>query len=207
LIPDAETFGYITLLSFHTALTKSVLSRHGSTLRNLELSPWTLTTPIANAIANMPAIRALSIRIEDFPHGRAVPRNKVTQQRFEQRQAWGLLTANATWAPRLAALRIEGGEVSTAQLTTLLRKSRWCRELWLCKCASVGRELWNFIGSEYEGRAALEILGVMRCGGQLDEGVLDVIGTLTSLRVSHFCPDSRMPLSSSEGGVADHSSF
>lgn len=189
LIPDAQTFDHMTLLSFHTALTKSILTRHGVTLRNLELSLWTLTTPIAKALSDLSALRALSVRIEDLPHVRAVPRSRIAAQRHEQREAWTLLANTAVWAPRLTALRIEGGEITSTQMVTLLRRSRWCRELWACKCSLIGKKLWSFLGSkEWEGRAALRILGIMRCGGQLDEEVLDVIGGLSALQVSHVLP-------------------
>lgn len=190
LIPDAQIFDYMTLLSFHTALTKSILIRHGGTLRNLDLSLWTLTPSVAKAISSLSALRALSIRIEDFPHVRAVPRSRFAAQQVEQRHAWDILTNTATFAPRLNALRIEAGELTTPQLSLLLNQSRWCRELWLCRCALIGKELWDFLGGEWEGRAALRILGVMRCGGQLDEESLDCIGTLGRLQVSELRADT-----------------
>ncbi|KAF2741573.1 hypothetical protein EJ04DRAFT_507340 [Polyplosphaeria fusca] len=182
LIPDAQAFDYKTLFAFHSALTKSILLRHGGTLRNLDLSLWTLSKPIAKALSKLAALRALSIRIEDYPHVRAVPRKLAGRQQIEQRDAWELLVNQATWASRLHALRVEGGELSARQLCTLLSKNRWCAELWLCKCASIGTELWSYLGSEWEGRAALRILGVMRCGGQLNEEVLDLIGGLGGLQ-------------------------
>ncbi|KAF2109236.1 hypothetical protein BDV96DRAFT_652090 [Lophiotrema nucula] len=182
LIPDSQVFEYVTLLSFHTALTKSILLRHGGTLRNLDLSLWTLTKPIAKALSNLTAVRALSIRIEEFPHVRAVPRSRIARQRVHEREAWDVLTSQAIWAPRVTALRLEGGELDTAQLTTLLSKSRWCRELWVCKCPGVGKEVWSFLANEWEGRTALKILGVMKCGSQLDEAVLEMIGELKGLQ-------------------------
>ncbi|KAF2867216.1 hypothetical protein BDV95DRAFT_503111 [Massariosphaeria phaeospora] len=182
VIPDAQAFDYLTLLSFHTALTTNILFRHGSTLRNLHLSLWTLTEPTSRALASLSALRVLSIRIEAFPHLRAVPHSRFAQQRVEQHKAWSLLASTAAWAPRLHALRIDGAELNTRQLTTLLRPSRWCRELWISNCAMVGPELWTFLASEWEARSALQVLGVMNCGGQLDEHVLDLIGALDGLQ-------------------------
>jgi hypothetical protein len=188
LIPDAQIFDYTTLLNFHTALTSSVLFRHGATLRHLDLFLWTLTIPIAKALSGLSALRGLSIRVEDFPQVRAVPRTRAASQRTEEREAWSLLTETAMWVPRLNALRIEGGELNTAQLATLLGKVRWCRELWLCKCAMIDRSVWKFLASEWEGRSAVQILGISRCGGKLDEEVLDWIGGFKSLRVSSPVP-------------------
>ena len=140
--------------------------------------------PIARALTVLSALRALSIRIEDFPHIRSVSPGRAAAQRTKEREAWTFLVNNAVWAPRLHALRIDGGELNTMQLSTLLRRSRYCRELWFCNCAMLGPSLWTFLGSEWEGRTALRVLGVMTCGGQLDEGVLDIIGTLEGLQVS-----------------------
>lgn len=191
LIPNAEAYDHTTLISFNSALTKSILTRHGGTLRNLDLSLCTLTTPIAASIAKLSALRVLSIRIEDISHVRTVPRSRMASQRAEQRVAWDILTDNPAWAPRLEGLRIEGGEVSTTQLSQLLTGSRWCRELWLSKCSSIGEELWNWLGSGWEGSDSLHILAVMRCGGQLGEVALDVIGELRSLQVRSSCKGGR----------------
>ncbi|KAF2691532.1 hypothetical protein K458DRAFT_324950 [Lentithecium fluviatile CBS 122367] len=182
LIPDAQIYDYTTLLAFHTALIKSILLRHSSTLRHLDLSLWTFTVPIAKAVASLYALRTLSIRIEDSLHVRAVPRRQLASQRIEQKEAWEILTKTAVWAPRLKALRIEGGELSVADLSRLLNKSRWCHEVWLCKCPSLRKELWSWLGGEWEGRSALRVLGVMRCGGEIGEKALDMIGELKGLR-------------------------
>lgn len=184
VIPDAHALHQDHLLQFHTILTASILSRHSGTLRNLDLSIWTLSIPIAEALSQLPALRALSIRIDDFSHVRTVSRKRAAAQRVEQRDAWELLTNKAVWAPRLHAFRVESGELTSQQLSNLLRRNRWCRELWLSKCRMVDKGLWDFLGTEWEGRTALRILGVMSCGGQLDEDVLDLIDSLTGLEVS-----------------------
>jgi hypothetical protein len=184
-IPDAEKHDPKTLLAFHCALIESILKRHGATLRNLELTLWGLTIPIAKAVASLPALRALSIRIEDFPQARSLPRQAAAMRRSEEREAWGILTDKAIWAPKLQALRIEGGELSSVQLSNLLRRSRWCQELWLCRCRLIGKDFWSFVKRDWKhGRAAMRILGVMRCGGQMDEDMLDAIGSLNDLQVS-----------------------
>jgi len=184
IIPDAHAFDYKTLLDFHASLTMSILTRHGSILRNLDLTLWTLTPAVAKTIGKLSALKTLSLRIEDFPRVRAVPRGRMAQLHAQQTEAWTLLAKTAAWAPRLTALRVEGGEMSTSQLSMLLRRSRSLRELWLCKCGAVGKELWLWLGTHWEDLVSLQILGVVKCGGALDETALDAIGTLESLRVS-----------------------
>lgn len=185
-IPDAQTFDYATLLSFHLSLTKSIVLRHGATLCHLDLSLWTLTVPLAKAIAELPALRALSIRTEDYLYTRTVPRRLLASQRIQEHAAWDLLSETAVWAPRITALRIEGGEMSTAQLARLLDNSRWCRELWLCKCGHVREDVWGWLAREWKGRGALRMLGVMRCGLRLDEAALEAIGRIRGLQVRLF---------------------
>ncbi|OCL02918.1 hypothetical protein AOQ84DRAFT_421140, partial [Glonium stellatum] len=172
LIPDSQSFDPKTLLTFHTALTTSVLARHGRTLRHLDISLWTLTSSVAHALAQLPAIRAMSIRMED-PHARSTPRHRRVAQIVAERAAWELLVTEAAWAPRLAALRIEGGELGTGQLATLLGRTRGLRELWVVKC--------GMVGDEWEGRAGLRVLGVLRCGMRLDEEGLDCLDGLDGL--------------------------
>ena len=190
MIPDAGTYDYPTLISFNAALTKSILTLHGGTLRNLDLSLCTLTSPIARSIARLRALRVLSIRIEDSPYMRTTSRSGRASQQAEQRVAWEILTDTAAWAPRLEALRIEGGEISTTQLSQLLARSRWCRELWLSRCKSIGEEMWDWLGSGWKGSASLHILGIMGCGGQLGELAIDAIGGLRSLQVCMFGCDT-----------------
>ncbi|OCK77631.1 hypothetical protein K432DRAFT_384527 [Lepidopterella palustris CBS 459.81] len=183
LIPDAQTFDYDTLLAFHNALTSSILTRHCSTLRHLDISLWTLTAPVAHALTTLPALRVLALRI-DHPHARSIPRSRRVVQSANERAAWELLVSDSPWAERLQALRIEGGEVSGSQLGKLLSKNHFCREIWLGKCYRLGKEIWKFLGSEWKGRFALRVLGVMRCGGELDEEDLELVGGLCGLKVS-----------------------
>jgi hypothetical protein len=88
------------------------------------------------------------------------------------------------WASRINALRVEGGELSTGQLARLLRDSRWCRELWLSKCTRIGDAVWGWLAGRWEGRDALRVLGVMRCGGRLSGEAVEGLGLLRGLQVS-----------------------
>ncbi|ORY11495.1 hypothetical protein BCR34DRAFT_587838 [Clohesyomyces aquaticus] len=183
VIPDAHQFDFMTLVKFHTALTQSVLSRHCATLRTLDLSLWTLSTPIANALSRLPALRALSLRIEDLHHVRPVPRTYMATSHIEQDRAWDILSTSAgQWASRLDALRIENAEVGDEQLIRILSQTRRLGELWLYKCSQIDVSLWSFLGSEWEGRTGLRVLAIMHSGTQLDEEVLDVISTLDGLQ-------------------------
>ncbi|KAF2751764.1 hypothetical protein M011DRAFT_394211 [Sporormia fimetaria CBS 119925] len=182
-ISEARYLDCRTLLSFHTALVDSVLVRYDMALRNLDLTLWNLTIPIANTLACLPALRAISIRIDNFAQLRHMSHRLQASQRHEQREAWQFLAKTAVWAPRLLALRVEGAELSSSQLFTLLRGNQMCRELWLCKCPQVGPDLWNFLSNEWEtDHDYLRILGVMRCGGQLGGDALDAIGKLRGLQ-------------------------
>ncbi|KAF1942154.1 hypothetical protein EJ02DRAFT_346160 [Clathrospora elynae] len=180
-IPDAHTYDYMTLLSFQSALLRSILLRHDSVLQTVTLSIWTLTTKTAEAIARLIALRSLSIRIEGGAYGLNVPRSHMAIERVEQRKAWSLLSSKAVWRSRLYTLRLENADLNTEQLVDMLRETRCCAELWLSWCRFVGKELWKFLG-EWRGNRALRVLGLAECGGVLSEATLGVIGGLGGLQ-------------------------
>jgi hypothetical protein len=184
-IPDAHTYSYLTLLNFQSALVNSILARHGLMLQHLELSVWALTVPIAEAIAHLGALRSLSIRIESGVYRRGLSRSCRSLEREEQHKAWELLSKKAVWRSRLTALRIEDADLGTEQLAILLGDSRCCRELWLNRCRFIGKEVWEWLRSEWHGRDKLKILDVCDCGGVLGDAAIDAVGKMKGLQVSH----------------------
>jgi hypothetical protein len=193
LIPDSHTFPPGTLLAFHTALVPSILTRHKATLRHLDLSLWTLTPAVAHVLKSLPALRTLSLRIEG-PHVRFNSRRMQATHRMEERMAWEILAENPSWAVALQALRIDGAQISTAQLSTILSANHLCRELWICKCSTVDREIWKWLGEEWKGREILKILGVLKCDIEIGEKDVDFISGMKALQVWPRLPLS-IPLS------------
>ncbi|KAF2814716.1 uncharacterized protein BDZ99DRAFT_515494 [Mytilinidion resinicola] len=181
LIPNAHTFDPSTLLAFHNALISSVLTRHKTTLRHLDLSLWSLTPHIAHALKSLPALRTLSLRIED-PNARSTSRRIRLAHRLEECVAWDILAEDASWASALQALRIDGAQVSTAQLGKLLSCNHLCRELWVCKCHNVDRDVWRYLGSEWKGRTGLQVLGVLKSYVDIEEEDLEFIGGMEGLK-------------------------
>ncbi|KAF2501123.1 hypothetical protein BU16DRAFT_533833 [Lophium mytilinum] len=181
LIPDAHTFDPSTLLAFHNALISSVITRHKTTLRHLDLSLWSLTPQIAHALKALPALRTLSLRIED-PHARSTSRRIRLAHRLEECVAWDILAEDAGWAAALRALRIDGAQIGTAQLGRILSCNRLCRELWVCKCHNVDRGVWRYLGGEWKGRKGLQVLGVLKSFVDVEEEDLRFIGGLDGLK-------------------------
>jgi hypothetical protein len=181
-IPNANSYPYLTLLNFQSALVSSTLTRHGSMLQHLELSVWALTVPIAEAIANLAALQSLSIRIESGGYAR---RSCKSFEREKQHKAWTLLSSEkCVWRSRLMALRIEDADLGTEQLAGILGGATRCRELWLNRCWFIGKEVWGWLGGDWKGRDVLRILDVSDCGGVLGEEAVDAIGRLKGLQVS-----------------------
>ncbi|OCL00652.1 uncharacterized protein K441DRAFT_651654 [Cenococcum geophilum 1.58] len=115
------------------------------------------------------------------PYSRSTSRPRRVAQIVAERAAWELLVNEALWAPRLQALRLDGGEISTGQLEKLLNKNHLCEEIWIAKCSMITKEIWTFLGTEWEGRTSLRVLGIMKCGMPLDEEALDCIDGLEGL--------------------------
>lgn len=178
-VPDAEIYEYATLVNFHSALLSSILGRHRNALRNLDISIWALTVPISKAISNIHALRELSITIQDRFQERGSQRKFLA----EQAAAWDVLCSSATSAGRLNILHLENGDLTHRQLFRLLTKNPRCQELTLLKCGAIGKELWDFLGGEWQGRSSLRALTVAHCGGTLGKTTLHDIGKLKGLEV------------------------
>ncbi|KAH9868418.1 hypothetical protein J1614_007490 [Plenodomus biglobosus] len=181
-VPNANVYDYGMLLTFHNALLTSVVTRYADAMQALDLSIWTLTVPIANAVSNLFALRSLSIRVEDDLYARAVPRSSIALEKEEQDKAWDLLGQNAVWKHRLQRLKIQNADLTTEQLARLLERSRCCKELWLSGCKCISKDVWVFLGNEWEGRTTLHRLHVAECGWPLDEESLEAISGLTGLQ-------------------------
>ncbi|KAL6712453.1 hypothetical protein ACN47E_000330 [Coniothyrium glycines] len=182
-IKDALDYDYTTLLNFHTTLVQGIIVRHADMLHTLDLSLWTLTKPIAEAITKVSALRNLSIRLEEDVYVRAVPRSCVARDRIEQDRAWTLLVESATWKYRLRSLKLESTEITTEQLTTLLDGSRQCAELHLSRCRYVTSEVWDLLGNQsWSGRLALRKLTLDESGGVLKDAAFQAISLLVGLQ-------------------------
>ncbi|KAF4301835.1 putative f-box domain protein [Botryosphaeria dothidea] len=207
VIPQASELRPHTLLAFHTALTSSILSRYCMSMRHLELSIWTLTPPVADALAGLKNLRTLCLRIED-PFGRGFLRRWIIN--------WGSTTDEEddvgprsprrvpdlyralpeagtgtewnkfaeAWS-RLETLRLVGAEISDWQLCQILKKNPGLKELWLKKCLDVGAELLKFLDEEWEGRSYLQTLGLVDCdlAGEVNQDAVKHIGSLSNLQV------------------------
>lgn len=211
VIPHASELRPHTLLAFHTALSSSILNRYCLSMRHLELSIWTLTPPVADALSRLRNLRTLHLRVED-PFGRGFLRRWIIN--------WGTTTDDSSssaeyassrrlpdlyralpeagsgtewnkladaWT-RLETLRLVGADISDWQLGQILERNPGLRELWLKKCPEVGAELLKFVGEEWEGAGGLRTLGLVDCDGacEVDEETVKQVGNLPSLQVCLF---------------------
>jgi hypothetical protein len=181
-VEDAHTYEHGTLVNFHSALLSSILTRHQNALRNVDISVWAFTTPIAKTVSQLYALRSLSIRIEDSFYARIAHRSRAG----EQQTAWEVLAASTASGSRLRVLKLENADLTEIQLFKLLSNNTHCRELQFITCASIGKALWDYLGRNWEGRAALQSLAVGGCGGFLDQVGLKAIEELKGLQVRYL---------------------
>lgn len=130
-IPQAWRFDYPTLLSFHNKLIATVSHRHACTLQTLDLTLWTLSMPIAQALAALPALHNLSIRIETMQYA---PRPHRASQRLEEQTSWTLLAASTAFASQLRTLHIDNANLTSSHLAALLAATPRLRALRLARC-------------------------------------------------------------------------
>ncbi|KAJ4325526.1 hypothetical protein N0V94_000669 [Neodidymelliopsis sp. IMI 364377] len=181
-IPQAWNFSYPTLFNFHNKIITSVLNRHATTLKTLELSLWTLSTSVAQALADLPALRELKIKVENL---HPVPRAQLNLQRKQEREAWDILSQSAIWPPRIQHLRIENAEITSTQISTLLTKTTQCAGLELIRCDMLTNALFDSLNSPTCAKVqhSLESLGVIHCGNvHLNQTALEVISKMHRLQ-------------------------
>lgn len=204
VIPQASELRPHTLLAFHTALTSSILDRYCMSMRHLELSIWTLTPPVADALAGLKNLRTLCLRIED-PFGRGFLRRWIINwgsttdedgSESSPRRVPDLYRAlpeagtGTEWNKfadawsRLETLRLVGAEISDWQLCQILKRNAGLKELWLKKCPEVGGELIKFLDEEWEGRSCLQTLGLVDCdlADEINAETVKHVGNLPNLQ-------------------------
>ncbi|KAF2632635.1 hypothetical protein BU25DRAFT_405962 [Macroventuria anomochaeta] len=175
-IPRAWDFDYTTLLTFHNKIVASILSRHASVLQKLELTFWTLSIPIARAIAKLPALKELNICIETV---QAVPRAYMNVQRKEEGKAWALLPCSPSWTHLIHTLRIENAKINTSQLHCLIAGAGRLRELALRKCDMLTSSLWDT-----ERLSSLRHLSITDCANvHANSTALEAISKMQRLKV------------------------
>lgn len=175
-IPQAQKFNYTTLLTFHNKLTSSILRRHACALQKLELTLWTLSPLIANAITTLPALRILSICLVNTE---AMPRAHKILQTKEEYAAWGLLASTPSWTYFLSALRIENAELSAPQLLALVDGAARLHDLRLSNCGMLTSSIWDVARF-----SKLHHLGVTDCANvHVNEAAVDVISKMRRLQV------------------------
>lgn len=179
VIPRASSLNPATLEDFHDALVESILGRHQTAIRTLYLSLWRLSPRVAAALAKLPNLRVLSVRVED-PFASPIKARRLAPQPREEAAAWALL--DGAWK-RLTALRIEGAGATDAQLNGLIRGCAGLNELWVRRCPRTSEGLWEHL-SRLEAAHKIQILGMAECGGSIDEQVMSDIEHFTSLKVS-----------------------
>jgi hypothetical protein len=181
LIRLDPTYDFAILLNLHCALVENLLLRY-SALRRLDMTLWTLTVPMAKAIAHLSALRELSIRIDK---GVSIPNSYKMIEGLEQPKAWDALVQNAVWAPTMRSLRLENTRIDAVHLIELLQFNSRLRELCLSSCAFVDGLLLEFMGSAWCGRTGLRTLKLEECDDVLDGNALEAIGKLSGLQVSN----------------------
>jgi hypothetical protein len=174
-VSEAHTYEFDTLVNFNSALLSSILTRYSSALQTLDISIWTLTTTVANAISKLAVLQSLSITLEELaPHRTGVD---------VQSKAWQDIAGPNVWSGRLRSLKIQNAELHPSQLIDILGNNPCCGALEVTNCNAIGRALWEFLGGDWEGQASLRVLTISDCGSSVDEEVLTTIGKLKGLQV------------------------
>lgn len=187
ILPEVAEHDPETLLSFHTTLLSSVVDRYHGSLSDLDLSIWSLTPPIAAALAKCHNLKSLNIRVENpYMRARGIPTPRTWNRRANHEgwvDHWECLTASTAFG-RLESLRLDGAVcLKEEDLLRILHCNEGIRELWLTRCPAVGSGLVQFLGEFWGGRTYLRSLGVISCG-EVSEDALKFLAGTPQLQVS-----------------------
>ena len=175
-IPQAWDFDYSTLLNFHNKIIASILERHAFALQRLELTLWTISLPIARALASLQGLRELTVRIEAT---HSMPRAYMNMQRKEECRAWDLLASTPNFMGQIQSLKLENAEITAGQLSGLLSSADRPRELRLSRCDMLTSSIWSS-----PRLAGLEHLSITDCVNvHVNETELGTISKMRRLQV------------------------
>jgi hypothetical protein len=147
-VAEAHIYDFDTLVNFNSALLSSILIRYSSALQTLDISVWTLTVTVAEAISNLAVLQSFSITLEELPSHHISVEN--------QNKAWEVIARSSAWTGRLRSLRIQNAGLYPSQLINTLENNACCQDLQIINCNAVGRALWDFLGGIWKGQPRYE---------------------------------------------------
>ncbi|KAF1815521.1 hypothetical protein P152DRAFT_455234 [Eremomyces bilateralis CBS 781.70] len=183
VIPDAATLNSYSLLAFHNALISAVLSRYAYSLRDLDLTIWMLTPPIAKALGSARGLKRLRLRVENPFKLRGGLRagDRDVQRRLPPEKGGLWDTFPGSWH-KLEGLMIDGSIIGLDTLQGILKGCGCLKELWLKNCPNISGKLVEFLANDWNGAYALEGLGLANCGIVHDDDLEPIIH-LTRLKL------------------------
>ena len=186
LIPQAETMPPTTLLAFHDALHRSILTRYATGLRVLDLSIWRLWRGVAAALSELRGLVSLGLEVNDPFVFRGAPRTAgvwigTVDEALTKEEEGVWETLGEAWEG-LRILRLGGVGITAAELGKLLGRNWGIRELWLKRCEVVLPGFWSVL-REWRGKVNLTRLGFVECG-IVSMDCLQAFGELERLQVS-----------------------
>ncbi|KAI9849715.1 MAG: hypothetical protein M1837_002841 [Sclerophora amabilis] len=164
-----------------------ILSRHATSLRDLELVLWELKLPVTDVLKTMPTLRRLSLRF-DHPHTRHASVNKTYWETSPPGSIWNLLATQdgfrdgPTTFGRLEAINLERCGLTDYQLRQIIKRNPGVKEIRLQRCLTVTGATFEYL-SRSPVAHTLETLHFTQSNSrEIDERILDYIPKLTALK-------------------------
>ncbi|MCJ1251863.1 hypothetical protein MMC30_009101 [Trapelia coarctata] len=179
-------------------IISSIITRHGQTLRDLELALWDLNQSAAESIGQLPNLRHLSIRL-DHPHTRFLGLDRSFWKTAPASTVWNALSAPRTTSKkslamerppqglrRLQSLTLERAGITDYQIQCILEDNPKITELRLQKCIGLTEDFFHQLVRSRVGHGLRIFHFTHNESEWIDERVLEYIGQLPNLQEISF---------------------
>ena len=200
VLPKRDSRSKEMVIRKQNLILASIISRHGQTLRDLEIALWELDTSAAESIGQLRNLRHLSMKL-DHPHTRFSGIDRSFWKIAPASTAW-----NALYSPRLTdetsqaiqksqkgfrrleSLNLERAGITDYQIQRILDDNPNITDLRLQKCLGLTNDFFKYLIRSNVGQGLRIFHFTHNESEWLDERVLQYIGQLPNLHVSQSVP-------------------
>ena len=187
ILPKDESRTKLKVIHNQNLRIRKVVDAYQHTLRDLEIALWELDESTACSIAQLKNLKRLSIRL-DHPHTRFPGVDRQFWESSLGSTVWNHLASKPgkSTLGRLRSLNLERAGITDYQLAKVLESNPMLTELRLRKCLTLTNKTFKLLAESRIGRHIETLCFTKSDSDGIDGRMLDYIGKLPKLKVSHF---------------------
>lgn len=187
ILPKDESRTKLRVIHNQNLRIRKVVDAYQHTLRDLEIALWELDESTACSIAQLKNLKRLSIRL-DHPHTRFPGVDRQFWESSLGSTVWNHLASKPgkSTLGHLRSLNLERAGITDYQLAKVLESNPMLTELRLRKCLTLTNKTFKLLAESRIGRHIETLCFTKSDSDGIDGRMLDYVGKLPSLKVSHF---------------------